>query len=365
MSMVWLKTLLDPTVLLLLIFVSGFCLGKIRVFKISLDLSAILITAVITGFLISRFVPYAIDSDFQNGLTVINKIGTALFMSSIGLSSGISFSKGMTRQDGISLLSGALMSVVGYSCMLLITLVDKNIDHNILIGILCGALTSTPALSIACENSSVNDKIVLGYSSSYIIGVLSIVLFVQVMLRRTDNKTNCMPNKKTVSDISLTSLILISISTLIGHAVFVLNEYFSYVEFGTSACILISGIIIGYILSKFLREFSCDFSLYRNLGLIMFFVGTGVPAGTRINVDITIITIAYSLLLSAMPIFLGYIFTRYIIKLETFDTLSILSGGMTSTPAINVLLRNSDKKIKISSYSMAYIGALVTLIFLI
>ena len=82
------------------------------------------------------------------------------------------------------------MSISGVMAMLLISVIDKAINYSSLLGILCGALTSTPGLSSVCELiGSENEIAVLGYSCSYLLGVILVVFFTQLFAEKcTCNK---------------------------------------------------------------------------------------------------------------------------------------------------------------------------------
>lgn len=76
----------------------------------------------------------------------------------------------------VVILSGALAAV------LLIT-VDKNLSPEMAVGLLTGALTSTPGLSAATEavTGEAAGEITAGYGIAYVFGVLGVVLFVQLI----------------------------------------------------------------------------------------------------------------------------------------------------------------------------------------
>lgn len=42
--------------------------------------------------------------------------------------------------------------------------------------------------------------------------------------------------------------------------------------------------------------------------------------------------------------------------------MSIVCGGMTSTPAIGVLMRKNKSRVDITAYSIAYVGALFAMV---
>jgi predicted RNA-binding protein with PIN domain len=68
----------------------------------------------------------------------------------IGLQTGFSI-KNHSKNSVLAFVIGSFMSLSGVAVMLLLSLIDKSINYTFLLGILCGALTSTPGLSNVCE----------------------------------------------------------------------------------------------------------------------------------------------------------------------------------------------------------------------
>ena len=102
--------------------------------------------------------------------------------------------------------------------------------------------------------------------------------------------------------------------------------------------------------------------LYRNFGLVLFFVGNGIPAGMSLSSGFDVKLFFYGTLMSIVPICSGVIFSKLFSRDNSVS--SIVAGGMTSTPAVGVLLRKQCQ-VSLESYSMAYVGALLTIILLV
>ena len=95
---------------------------------------------------------------------------------------------------------------------------------------------------------------------------------------------------------------------------------------------------------------------------MLFFVGSGINAGQSLTTgDIYWNGILYGAMISAVSIFGGYLLTHGLFKFSKIESLSIICGGMTSTPAIGAL-QERDQEVDLSLYSMSYIGALIALI---
>ena len=185
--MTYLTTFLSPFNLLFFIIVAGFAIGKIRIKHISLGIAGVLFASILVGFLMVMLIPKEnseIISNVQATMKTFSKLGTSLFVSVIGLQTGSSI-KSNSKSSLIAFSIGALMSLSGIVTMLLISAFDKTISYPSLLGVLCGALTSTPGLSGVCELiNSGSEEAVLAYGCSYLPGVILVVFFSQILSRK-------------------------------------------------------------------------------------------------------------------------------------------------------------------------------------
>lgn len=360
-------TILTPTVLLFFIVVMGVFLGKIKVYSISFDISGVLIIAVLTGILISIIYPEIIDTNFENSLSLFSKLGTALFTTSIGLTAGISVLKGFSKRNFIFFSIGVLMVCICFLFMRIIQHIDTAIDKSVLVGILCGSMTSTPGLTSACELTYITiENSILGYGCTYLFGVLGIVVFVQIMTRKNVQKDDSKTiNNSVIQNQNSEHMMIVGVSVILGYIVAGVKIPYLNFSLGTSGGILCSSILIGIILSKVTDktlDLTYALSFYRNFGLMLFFVGSGITSGIELNVSFQIKWFLYGVFLTFMPIAFGYMCSRYIFKQSVEKSLCIVAGGMTSTPAIGALLKKSRINLDLSMYSFSYIGALLTMV---
>ncbi len=154
---------------LFLIIALGIIIGHIRYKGISLDFSAVIFIAIIMGHF-----GIIIPDDF-------NKIGVLLFIFTIGLQSGPGFFDSF-RKQGLQLVI-LVVTMIGASTIVAICLAFLfNVDYKISVGLLTGALTSTPGLAAAIE--SCNSPIAsIGYGIAYPFGVLGVILYIRLLPR--------------------------------------------------------------------------------------------------------------------------------------------------------------------------------------
>src|SRR5665811_1563944 len=108
----------------------GFALGRIKIFGLSLDVSAVIFVALIFGHF-----GVIIPKDFQN-------LGLVLFIFTIGIQAGPGFFESFKKEGRqLAIFATLLIFIAGIITVLVVSI--SGIDKNIAIGLLTGALTST------------------------------------------------------------------------------------------------------------------------------------------------------------------------------------------------------------------------------
>ena len=360
--------ILSPISIAFIVLIVGYYLGRIKLFGVSFDLSGVLIVAVLVGWLLAIIAPKSTVVDmleYQTYMKYCSDFGTALFVSSIGVSTG-SILDFRIKKDIKAMLIGSLMVSSAFITMRIIILLDDKVTSSKLIGSLCGALTTTPGLSAACElENIVLEDVILGYGCTYIFGVLATVLFVQIITRKEniiseDNETlkvYC-ENKA-----ALGGLIQLGCAVILGRLIGSI-EFFNF-SLGNSGGMLCSGITIGLIVKKYSNNKILtinELTPFRNIGLVLFFIGNGIPAGMQILSGFDVKMILYGAFMTLVPIGCGTILHKLFFNKGLVAT--TVAGGMTSTPAIGVLAEKYSN-ISLSKYMLAYFGALLTIVILI
>ncbi|MAO36106.1 MAG: transporter [Zunongwangia sp.] len=152
--------------ILFLIICLGFMLGNLKVKGISLDISAIIFVALIFGHL---------------GATlpdILEKIGLILFIYTIGLQAGPGFFEAF-KDQGKNLIVIAVVVVLSATFLTYIAILIFDIDKPIAIGLLSGALTSTPGLAAGIDVTKSN-LVSIGYGIAYPLGVILVIIFVRL-----------------------------------------------------------------------------------------------------------------------------------------------------------------------------------------
>jgi putative transport protein len=151
---------------LFIIICLGFIIGNLKIKGISLDISAIIFVALVFGH-------YGIVMP-----GILEKIGLILFIYTIGLQAGPGFFDSFKKQ-GRNLAILATVVILSASALTFGAIFWFDLEMPIAIGLLTGALTSTPGLAAAIETTQ-SPLASIGYGVAYPFGVIGVILFVRL-----------------------------------------------------------------------------------------------------------------------------------------------------------------------------------------
>ncbi len=367
----------------------GYLIGSIKFLGIKLGTAGVLLAALIFGIIASYFPSITIggneialfDEALKANFSLVTKLGTALFVTSIGLIAGPKFFRTFNRKSLSYILTGIFVICIGGVLAVSFAKVDANLSMDMVIGLLTGGLTSTPGLSAAKEVALNTNEVVAGYGIAYLFGVLGVVLFVQIIpkILRVDLDTerenfiaaNTIPIK---TDIKIRKkidaygffpfLLTIMLGCILG-AIEIPGINFSL---GTSGGTLIMGLIIGHFghIGKIDCHMNKDtLNFFRELGLVFFLIGCGVPGGVNFISNVRISYFVYGALMTLVPMIIGFLIARKFFKMNLFNSLGSITGGMTSTPALGALITTAGTDEVVSAYAATYPIALVCVVLLV
>ena len=102
--------------------------------------------------------------------------------------------------------------------------------------------------------------------------------------------------------------------------------------------------------------------VFRELGLLLFLIGAGIAGGTKFVQYFQPIYFVYGVVLTIVPMIIGYIFAVYVLKFSLFNALGSITGGMTSTPALGTLIQVAGTDDVAAAYAATYPIALVLVV---
>ena len=351
-------SLLTPTFVFFLITLVGILIGRIRIGPVSLGLAGVLGVAVLFGWWLGCFPvgdgEYILNS-LKEGCSLRSSLGTALFISVIGIHAGSVFVGGDPGRKIKAFLGGAITVCAGAVCMTILHLVFRGLPKDLILGLFAGCMTSTPTLALVNEYAENSALSTIGYGTAYGLGLFCTVILMQLLSARTEEEKS-EPNKKHSSEtITVGSCLCIVFAVaLLGTVVGKL------LPVGTSGGILLCGLVAG-VLEKGKRVCPVTMDTLRELGLVLFFVGAGIPAGIQMAGGVDLQALSVSVSVPLISIAFGVCFSGWILHFSKTDALSVVCGGMTSSPAFG-LLRKKDRNTDPTLYSISYTGALTSLV---
>ena len=136
-------------------------------------------------------------------------------------------------------------------------------------------------------------------------------------------------------------------------------------SFTTTGGVLITSLVLGHygkIKCLSLKVEKNVLEIFRDLGLILFLLGTGISGGAKFIEYFKAVYFLYGIAMTLIPLIIGFIFGKYVLKLSLLNNLGSLCGGMTSTPALGTLIAISGTDQIGSSYAATYPIALISVV---
>ena len=132
----------------------------------------------------------------------------------------------------------------------------------------------------------------------------------------------------------------------------------------TGGCLLVS-LIMGHfsrIGKVSIMPANTTLKLFRELGLVLFLVGAGIPGGAEFVENFDAMYFVYGIIMTICPMIIGFLFARYVLKLSLLNNLGSLTGGMTSTPALGTLIGTAGTEDVAAAYAATYPIALIAVV---
>lgn len=384
----------------------GYALGRITIKGISLGDAGVFIIALVFGALFFHvnadgellFAASSKAYDFNSGLSLVESLGLVLFVTSVGFIAGPKFFGNFKRNFKSYVLLGlvviisgglaaagciALGEVLGYGA----TITEQDGFVAMIVGLLSGSLTSTPAFSAAKATVApeFTSLVSVGHGIAYIFGVIGVVLFVQLIPKLT--KANMEEEraklvikqeeakkeyKGKIFHIDHMGIAAFSVAAVLGTFLGQIKIPLSSAGLSgtcfslttTGGCLLVSLVLghFGRIGAVSIMPSATTLKLFRELGLVLFLVGAGIPGGAEFVENFDPMYFVYGIIMTIVPMILGYIFAKYVLKLSLLNNLGSITGGMTSTPALGTLIGVSGTEDVAAAYAATYPIALIAVV---
>lgn len=354
------------------IAVLGYLIGSIKIKGVELGTAGVLLVALVFGH-------FGVKID-----AVVRNFGLVCFVASVGFIAGPKFFRDFRRNAKNYILLGLVIILTGALAAVLVIKV-AGVRPELAVGLLTGALTSTPGLAAAQDAAgALADLATTGYAIAYPFGVVGVVLFVQLIpkflrvdmdaeRRRFEAANSAAIKRYPGKLVSLDGIgffaftLAIALGVVLGDIKIPLPGGAEF-SLGTTGGPLIMGLIFGHFAHIGPLDISvptATLKTFREMGLMLFLIGAGVSGGAGFVETLRqegVMLFVYGALMTLAPMVIGYFVAARAMKLSLFNNLGSITGGMTSTPALGTLIGVAGTDDVASAYAATYPIALVAVV---
>ena len=374
----------------------GYGLGRITIKGVNLGTAGVFIVALLFGCFffepLKEQLMVAGDAGdkvayVDNALKIVETFGLILFVTAVGFIAGPKFFGNLKKNFKSYILLGVVIILAGglsaIGCIYLgRALGETNYAEftAMIVGLLSGSLTSTPAFSAAKDTVAPEyvNAVSVGHGIAYIFGVIGVVLFVQLIpkfvkanmeeerakIAQIDDGTKKAYTGKLIEldDFGFAAFALAAIlGTVVGKFV-VPGTTFSLTT--TGGCLMVALVLghFGRIGKISIMPKEATLKIFRELGLMLFLIGAGIPGGAEFVAMFDVMYFVYGVIMTIVPMILGYLVAKYVVKLSLLNNLGSITGGMTSTPALGTLISTAGTEEVAAAYAATYPIALIAVV---
>ena len=377
----------------------GFAIGRITIKGISLGDAGVFIIALVFGCLFYSSLEAQLPEYTEKALKIVESLGLILFVTSVGFIAGPKFFGNFKRNFKsyvvlalVVILAGGLAAV---GCIYFGRGVMGEANHDeftaMIVGLLSGSLTSTPAFSAAkaTVDPAYEGAVSVGHGIAYIFGVIGVVLFVQIipklsranmdeerakLVAASSEKSADAAEKPKRKLLSLDGhgFAAFALAAIVGIFVGMIkiplsSEGLNGTCFSlttTGGCLLTSLIFghFAHIGPVNVTPKDSTLKIFKEMGLILFLVGAGIAGGAEFVELFKFSYFIYGVAMTVVPMIIGFIFAKYVLRLSLLNNLGSLTGAMTSTPALGTLIGVSKTDDVAAAYAATYPIALIAVV---
>ena len=338
----------------------GYILGRITIKGISLGTAGVFIVALIYGCIFYKELSAEINTDFVgNALKIVDNLGLILFVTAVGFIAGPNFFGNFKKNfKSYVILAIIIIFSGGLACAGCI-LVGRNFTDlsneeftAMLTGILSGALTSTPGFSAAKDAVGSDAKLTKADMAKE-----------RELLAPSSSKEG--KEKKMFKLIEMDSFGIMPFAMAAFFGIIIGSFKFGNFSLSTTGGCLLVSLIMGHFghIGKFsVMPKDSTLKVFRELGLMFFLIGAGVSGGAKFVQYFDALYFVYGMIMTVVPMIIGFLFAKYVLKLSLLNNLGSITGGMTSTPALGTLISTAGTENVASAYAATYPVALISVV---
>lgn len=357
----------SPFVVFLAMF-TGVLLGQVRIGRFSLGVSGTLFTGLALGGL-----GFRVDHAYF-------VLSLVLFIAAIGLLAAEDIG-GVIRKFGPKFaVVGVVMTAAAAGFTNFCVVLFRGTDPWLIRGSFAGAVTSSPGLAAALDLAPEGARAAVsaGYSVSYPVGMVAVILFAQFAPRITNIDVAAErrrfealvgTNEESDAPVSTTfSLAGFSLAVVLGALVGVvpiplgpLGSVTLDITGGTLVAALVIGHLrrVGPIETRMNRTVLIQI---REVAIGIFLAVVGVESATRFVTALSTegpALLVSSLLIGTGSMVVGFVFAVVVWDLDWICAAGAITGGMTSTPGLGAAIATTETEQVGATYGATYPFALV------
>ena len=385
----------------------GYMLGRITIKGVNLGTAGVFIVALFYGALfydqLKSMLQAGDISYVSQGLKIVENLGLILFVTSVGFIAGPKFFKNLKKNFKSYILLGLVIILAGGLTTVAIYFLGRGAESDsttflaMLDGLLSGALTTTPGFSAAKATvanlygdvpalaEQYEAAVTVGHGIAYLFGVIGVVLFVQIvpklvradMAKEREKLISADSGEKKAYTGKLIQMdpagfapfaLAAAVGIVVGAIKIPLSSQgLSGTTFAltTTGGALVTALVFGHFghigpisIMPEKKTLEC----LRELGLMLFLIGAGIAGGAQFIQYFKPIYFVYGALMTLVPMVIGYLFAKYVLKLSLLNSLGSITGGMTSTPALGALIQVAGTEEIASAYAATYPIALLAIV---
>lgn len=389
----------------------GYAFGRITIKGVNLGTAGVFIIALLFGCFFYGPLEAQLslgDANYaEKALKVIESMGLILFVTSVGFIAGPKFFSNMKKNFKSYVLLGLIIIIAGGVSAILCIYMGKIIGYGaaetsegftaMIVGLLSGSLTSTPAFSAAKDTvmPELESLVSVGHGIAYIFGVLGVVLFVQLVPKfmkadmaaerakiSTIDDGNAKEYKGKLIELDTFGFCAFAFAAIIGVLVGMIKIPLSGAGYAslfagegkiagtafslttTGGCLLMALVFghFGRIGKISIMPQETTLKVFRELGLMLFLIGAGIPGGADFVKYFDVMYFIYGVIMTIFPMIIGFIIAKYVLKLPLLNNLGSITGGMTSTPALGTLINTAGTEEVAAAYASTYPIALIAVV---
>lgn len=394
---------------LLAVAAVGYGLGRIKIKGVSLGTAGVFIIALLFGALfftnlnsqLVMTVTRTVEGEeivskvnyAGNALKIIENLGLILFVTAVGFIAGPNFFSNLKKNFKSYILLGLIIILAGGLACVGCYFIGRGAESDskefmaMLVGILSGSLTSTPAFSAAKATVApqYEDAVTVGHGIAYLFGVIGVVLFVQLIPKIVKADMNAERAKlapvsdgkegkdgKKLFSLDKFGIGVFALAAVLGVLAGAVRIPLSGKGFsGTTFSLTTTGgaLIVSLIFGHFghfgklnVMPDKKTLEVFRETGLMLFLIGAGIAGGANFVKYFKPVYFLYGVAMTIIPLILGFIFAKYVLKLSLLNNLGSITGGMTSTPALGTLINVAGTNDVAGAYAATYPIALIAVV---